>query len=470
MKPTHEQSAILDFVAASRTNLMVRARAGCGKSSTLKLIDTALSGTALVICFNKSIADEAKKDQKAGQGFRSTTTIKTMNSIGHSIWADYSHKRLALSKTKILDIYRNLVDEADRADRSHLWSIWDNVRNAVDMARSLGYIPDGHARVARRLIDWRSLERYLDETPVDEVKAIADKVLTISISQALDGTIDFNDQCYMPALFGGIFPRFPIVMIDEYQDLSPVNRALVAKLTKSSRQIGVGDEAQAIYEFRGADSHAMPKAIEEFNMSVLPLSLSFRCPEAITSNVHWHVPDIRGYGPGGIVETLDDFTIAPGAAVICRYNAPLLALAMDCLSHGRRVDVAGIDIGARITKLLTKLGPDDLTQAQTLSAIADWEAERESLDSKSAADTAACLRVFARAGRTLAQSIAYANKIFTSTDGEIRFLSGHRAKGMEFDHVYHLNSGNIRQGGQEQNIHYVVDTRPRHRLTYIETR
>ena len=72
--------------------------------------------------------------------------------------------------------------------------------------------------------------------------------------------------------------------------------------------------------------------------------------------------------------------------------------------------------------------------------------------------------------RVLAPAIAYAEHIFKSSSGEIRFLSGHRAKGLEFNHVYHLNSSSIRPGGQEQNIHYVIDTRPRERLTYIETR
>ena len=70
---------------------------------------------------------------------------------------------------------------------------------------------------------------------------------------------------------------------------------------KHSRQIGVGDEAQAIYEFRGADVRAMPDAIEQFGMETLPLSTSFRCPDAITSNVHWHVPDIRSAKSGGMV-------------------------------------------------------------------------------------------------------------------------------------------------------------------------
>lgn len=466
MNPTAEQSAILDFISTSKSNLMIRARAGCGKSSTLKLIDAKLSGPALMICFNKSIADEALKSN----GFRVTTHIKTMNSIGHKIWADSCANKLVLSKTKILDIYRNIVNDADRSERSHLWKLWDSVSNAVNMARAIGYIPSEHSKAENRLLNWRGLEHFLDETPLAEVHALTDKVLLTCIAQSYKGIIDYNDQCYMPALFGGIFPRFPNVMIDEYQDLSPINMALVAKLCKSSRQIGVGDEAQAIYGFRGADEEAMPKAVAKFDMAILPLSLSFRCPEAITANVHWHVPDIRSFTAGGMVETVENFSIQPNSAVICRYNAPLLALAMECLANGQKVDVGGIDIGARVIKLLAKLGDGTMTQHQTLTAIDNWHAERDSLDSKSAGDIAECMRVFARHGKTLSQAIAYAEHIFKSSDGEVRFLSGHRAKGLEFDHVYHLNSNSIRPGGQEQNIHYVIDTRPRQRLTYIETR
>ena len=398
MTPTPEQSAILDFIATSKSNLMIRARAGCGKTSTLKLIDASLRGTALVICFNKSIAEEAKKSGD----FRPTTQIKTMNSIGHGIWATYCQRKLALDFNKPLTIYRSFIDEAPRNERSHLWALYDSVRNGVDMARAIGYIPSKHAKAKHSLSDWHAVERRMDETPLSEVHALVDRVLTESIRQAYEGTIDFNDQVYMPALFGGLFPTFPNVMIDEYQDLSPINRELVRKLTRSSRQIGVGDEAQAIYEFRGADAKAMPTAIADFNMSVLPLSLSFRCPEAITSNVHWHVPDIRSTASGGIVESLEEVSIEPGSAVICRYNAPLLSLAMVLLSSGRRVDVAGIDIGGRIIKLLSKLGDESMTQAQTMSAINDWLAEKESLDSKSARDTAECLRVFAKAGSILA--------------------------------------------------------------------
>jgi DNA helicase IV len=192
----------------------------------------------------------------------------------------------------------------------------------------------------------------------------------------------------MPALFSGAYPTFPLVLIDEYQDLSPVNRRMVERLCRRSRQIGVGDEAQAIYGFRGADESSMPTAIEQFNMDVLPLSLTFRCPSNIVDNVKWRVPNFRAFNAGGKVETLSDFELEDNSAVICRNNAPLLAVAMKEVLKGNTVDVSGVDIGAKVIKTMEKLGSETMTQRQTISAINDWLDEKLSLDSKTARDLA----------------------------------------------------------------------------------
>ena len=114
MKPTPEQESILDAVRTSKSNLMIRARAGCGKTSTLQLIDAATPTNLanLLICFNKSIAEDAKKKM------RSSTTVKTFNSIGHQLWAEHCKKKLSLDTQKILGIYRNIVDEADKSERA----------------------------------------------------------------------------------------------------------------------------------------------------------------------------------------------------------------------------------------------------------------------------------------------------------------------------------------------------------------
>ena len=464
LPPTPEQSAILEEVRTTNNNLMIRARAGTGKTTMLQMIDaTQRSIPTLLICFNKSIATEATERMRA------ITTVRTFNGLGHRIWSDYCSKRLTLNKNKIRDIFKALVDESPRNERKEMWSLYDQTTTAVNMARSVGYIPRDHAKASKSLCLFRDVEKRLDETLLPGVQVLTDDILTESIRQAYDGTIDFTDQAYMPSLFGGNFPSFPLVMIDEYQDLSPVNRAMVAKLCRHSRQFGVGDEAQSIYEFRGADTNAMPDAVNQFSMSVLPLSVSFRCPSNITDNVRWRVPDIRASRDGGTVNHGSGLDLDSGSTVICRYNAPLVHLAMDCLHRGLKVDVAGVDIGTKIIRLLTKLGDESLSRVQVLDAISHWEAERDSLDSKSARDTAECLRVFARHGSTLGQAIAYARHIFESTDGEIRFMSGHRSKGLEFDRVYHLDADTIRSGGQEDNIKYVIDTRSKETLTYISS-
>lgn len=462
--PTDEQSAILDFVATSQSNLMIRAYAGCGKTSTLELIDRAQpSVTKLLLCFNKSIAVEA------AERMSSTTTVKTFNSLGHSIWRDACGARLNLNTKKITEIYRSIVDSANKDDRKELWRIADQVYAGVNFARALGYIPTDNAKASKALCDFAEVERLLDETPSPEISALIDKVLTISITQAYEGIVDFNDQIYMPALFSGAYPQFPLVLIDEYQDLSPVNRAMVSKLCRRSRQIGVGDEAQAIYGFRGADASSMPTAIDQFNMEVLPLSLTFRCPSRIVENVQWRVPDFRAAKPGGIVESLESFDLEDHSAVICRNNAPLLGLALKEVLKGNTVDVSGVDIGAKVIRTMEKLGSDTMTQAQTINAIIEWREEKLSLDSKSAADIADCMLEFARHGKTLSQAIAYAKHLFENSSGTIRFMTGHKAKGLEFDHVYHLESNLLRGEGQDDNIHYVIDSRPKQRLSYIET-
>jgi superfamily I DNA/RNA helicase len=460
--PTIEQQAILDFAQMSTDNLMIQAYAGCGKTATLELIDAAISGPHLLVCFNKAIATEAEKR------VHQTTQVKTFNSLGHKIWAGAVNRKLSLDKNKTLEIFRAICDAASKTEAREIWAMYDAVTSGVGLAKALGYIPERHAKANKALMPWRDFKHALDEDPDESVHALIDEILTRSIGLAYDGVIDFNDQLYMPALFGGTYPTFPLVMIDEYQDLSPINHAMVAKLCKSSRQIGVGDDAQSIYAFRGAAQGSMETAIAKFNMSQLPLTISFRCPSAIVDNVRWRVPEFRSNRSGGLVQTLRELNISEGSTVICRNNAPLVKLALGLLMAGQSVNLAGTDISAKLTKTLSKLGPETLDRPQVISAIDDWEATKTERGSKSAKDTADCMRIFARNASSLGDAITYAKNLFAQT-GTIRLMSGHKAKGLEFDHVYHLDSDILNHHGQDDNIHYVIDTRSRNVLSYISS-
>ena len=463
--PTDEQAAIVAAGKATKQNLMISALAGTGKTSTLELLERAVPrGPILYLVFNRKNADDATKRML------SSTTVRTFNGCGHRIWS--TGRKLSLDAKKCNAIMRQIIDNAPRDYRDTLWGVYHEVLSGVGLAKALGYIPGDIYPNAKRLINRTSFHQSLEELPDELTADLIDTVLTRSIKLSYEGLIDYNDQIYMPALFGGAYPQFPLVLVDEYQDLSPVNHALLKKLVRG-RLIGVGDPWQNIYGFRGAKAGGIEEATQAYVCQELPLSISFRCPEAIVRNVHWHVPHFKWFTEGGQVEhpsrlRIDD--IDDDTTVICRNNAPLLGLAFRLLAAGRSVSIAGSDIGPRLIGIMKKLGPETLGRQGVMDSIAEWEADKLEKESRTASDMAACMRVFARQGKDLRAAMAYAEHIFKQ-DGTILLTTGHKAKGLEWPNVIHLDPWLTRKEptAQNKNLDYVISTRSSDRLTEIES-
>jgi superfamily I DNA/RNA helicase len=464
---TEEQKHILERAVSNTDNLMLNALAGCGKTTTLEMIEREVdTKPILYLCFNKKNADEAT------DRMLSTTTVRTFNSLGHRIWAKACAKSsLSLNPRKSQEILREIIQAVPKRDQGPIWEVFWDVVGAVGLAKAMGYVPEGVFPTARRLCTQGSFHSALDEPPDDLVSDLIDAVLTRSIKQSYAGTIDYNDQIYMPALFGGAFPRFPLVKVDEYQDLNPTNHAMLDKLVKH-RLIGVGDPWQNIYGFRGAKAEGMAEAQANFKMTPCNLSTSFRCPSEIVKHVHWRVPHFKWIREGGSVEQatkIPGSSISDNAAIICRNNAPLFRLALSLLSHKRSVSVAGSDVGPKLLAMMKKLGAEDAPQASFLSAIEDWRAEKLAKGNASASDLADCMKVFAGFGSTKSQAISYAEHLFAQK-GSIRLLTGHKSKGLEFDTVYHLDPWLLSDTEQDKNLRYVISTRSRDRLIEIDSR
>lgn len=461
--PTAEQTAILEVARSTRDNLILNAYAGCGKTSTLEMLEPQVrEKPVLYLVFNKRNATEAEKRMS------STTTVRTFNSLGHRIWANVVGRTLRLNKDKTRDILRALINEAPKTHQAPLWESYSLIVDSVRRAKSFGYIPDHAYTHAKRLITSKDFFRSLEEIPDDLAADVIDEVLRRSIAASYEGHIDFDDQVYMPALFGGNYPKFPITLVDEAQDLSPVNHEMVERLVRDRRIIVVGDPAQSIYAFRGAIEGGMDSLGVRYNMRSLDLSISFRCPRAIVENARWRVPNFKWVKDGGHVEllgSLDPASIDDNATVLCRNNAPLFSMAMGMLAAGHGVNVSGMDVGQRILTTLRKLGDEDMTRAQAEIAIEQWLAERQARESKTADDMAACMLVFVRMTRTLGAACAYLEHLLKQT-GRINFLTGHRSKGLEFDTVYHLDPYLCRDTEQDRNLRYVIQTRSKH--TYYE--
>src|SRR5882762_6367328 len=461
--PTEEQDAILSKVKTSNTNLVINALAGTGKTTTLEMVQSvSKQQPVLYLAFNTKVAKEAEEK------FASTTTVRTLNSLGHRIWA--SGRSINLNKKKTPDLLREMIKEMPKDAASEVWDCFYQVVDGVGMAKALGYIPEGKYRNIKPLTDKSTFHAALEERPDELTSDLIDAVLTLSISTAFDGYIDFNDQLYMPTLFGGTFPRYPLVMGDEAQDFSPLNHAMLDKLAKG-RLIAVGDPWQSIYAFRGAKTRSMAELTERFKAETFTLSLCFRCPKPIVEAARWRAPSLRWAKEEGKYEILRDLStsdIPDGAAIICRNNAPLFKLAMRMLQSGRSVTVAGSEVGPKIIAIMRRLGSEEMPIHGVVSAIENWRSGKLDRESKTADDIAECMKVFAGFGKTLGLAIDHAEHLFAQR-GTITLTTGHKAKGLEFDVVYHLDPWLCKDDDQDLNLRYVITTRARRELYEIDS-
>lgn len=464
-EPTEEMAHILELVRSTRANLQIRALAGSGKTTMLEMIQNAASPPVLCIAFNRRIADEMVKR------FRTTTSVRTFNGLGHRIWAAACGGNLTLNPRKVQELLREEIKQLPKPDQGEAYDNFWEIIGAVNLAKSLGYVPDGKFPTAKRLISTEDFYPSLDEVPSDFIIDLVEAVLLASIKTAYAGAIDYNDQVYMPALFGGTYPNFPLVLVDEEQDLSPVNYEMLSHMQRS-RLVTVGDPRQSIYAFRGAVRAGMDKARERFQMTEATLSVSFRCPQAIVENARWHAPHMKWFKEGGRAVRLRNplaHDFLDGSAIICRNNAPLFSIALRLLSNGRSVSVSGSDVGPKVIGIMRKLGPETLTQERVYEEIEGWRQEKLARQSTTANDIADCMRVFASFGNTLSLAISYAAHLFEQK-GTINLLTGHKAKGLEWNTVYHLDPWLLKDHEQDLNLRYVIQTRAKETYYEIDSR
>lgn len=76
--------------------------------------------------------------------------------------------------------------------------------------------------------------------------------------------------------------RFSYILIDEFQDINPLQYETIKLLSGNRNLFAVGDDDQAIYGFRGADPFMMKRFEQEFGAEVVRLNVNYRCSGKIT--------------------------------------------------------------------------------------------------------------------------------------------------------------------------------------------
>ena len=97
--------------------------------------------------------------------------------------------------------------------------------------------------------------------------------------------------------------RWQAFLIDEFQDTSPIQAALLGQLTDTATVTLVGDEKQAIYGFRGADADVFEQVRTELSVAggkLVSLSESFRTHAPLVEGVNTVFGPVMGSAYQGL--------------------------------------------------------------------------------------------------------------------------------------------------------------------------
>lgn len=459
-------------------NLVVRARAGTGKTTTIiEGVNRAPEQKILLCAFNKRIADEL-----TSRLTNPRAQAKTLHSIGFGIIRRYKPQVRVLNGSERAD----KLTEAVCGPKAP-----DTIKKLVSRLHTKGREMAPHAREMGELTNIAiDFECEPDESwqaqgfDTAYVEAMALKAMELAANTPNE--IDFSDMIFLPVRNGWLNKVFDLVVVDEAQDMTLAQLEIALGVCRG-RICVVGDDRQAIYGFRGADSQSLDRLKVELQAQELGLTTTYRCGHSIVMLAASLVPDFQAgpSNPAGSIRatSYNKITeqVALGDFVLSRLNAPLVSLAMSFLKAGKRTRIAGRDIGKGLTALVRKLAKGKAAHSipELFGKIAGWR-ERE-IDRMLRAkredrvdiirDQADMLIELAQASSSVQDMEHRIEALFTDDGlgqaGVITCSSVHRAKGLEADRVYVLQDTLRDKNIEELNIQYVAITRAKHELVWV---
>lgn len=500
MELTAQQNDFIKACAKGGDNLLLNAVAGSGKTMTMvEAVKVILEDNPYldVICcaFNARIAKELTTRMPP------LAKCKTMHSLGYAAWARHiSVKKIELNKWKVKNIIDDLWPEKEDEENG-VGELHNDVLRLVGLVKCLGLVPTSINRRSTPLIPdevevWQEIMDVfdLDYEPygLTTIISMTTEVLERSIEDAFNGTIDFDDMLYMPICFGATFYKNDIVMIDEAQDISAIQRKMLHQMLKDSgRLYAIGDRNQAIYAFRGAAYDSIDLIGSEFKCTEFPLTYSFRCPKSIIKEAQKYVPHIQS-APGAPIGSVKHLSIVQADnftqkdVIICRNTRPLIDMAFSLIYRGVGCYVLGSEMGKNLISLIRRLSPVDVEDLYKKAKKFSDERSR-ALINRGKEEKAFALRD--RVGSLLSiidgmepnssiddvrQTI---NTMFSEKKHSLTLSTIHKAKGLEWPRVFFLDSDLIPskyatqdwQLQQEENLYYVAVTRAQEELVFIKS-
>ena len=483
------QAKVPETIRTSDKHILIDAKAGTGKSTTLGYSLTTLEDMLGKTC---ALAFGAKDAERFQELLPSSIDARTTHSFGFAaIRAHWPRvKRAKLGKPyQLLDI---VVGQENRKLR-------DWVTSLVDKAKC-DAIPPNSGRLPEVIKSYH-LENEIPEEHIEQVIEHADKILKLSLDVETYG-VDRNDMIWLPAILDIPLEKYDTIGLDEVQDLSRAQLIIVEKLIGlGARIIAVGDPYQSLYLFRGARADAFDHVRSllkntKRGVAELPMPICYRCSRAVIAAAQRLVPEIqaRPDAPLGLVSNEMSLAsmlevVSPGDAIVCRTNAPGIRVARQLLEQGVPFSVRGGDKEAYtlvqfVKNLAYETGPRTEDLAELDNRLGDYLEDKAQQGVKGYwmsqyQDKVDVVRIISLRCMSVKELTKEIRKMFTPKADEstcVIISTIHRMKGGQAKRIFHIDPHRLphpkakseEEKAQEFNAEYVLITRAQDDLYYVQ--
>lgn len=462
--PTPEQDhALLCYRTAQ--DVVIQALAGTGKTSTLEMLARYKPDRrGLYLAFNKVIATEAKR-RFSGTG----VNPMTMHSLALRNSPDFFRERLQGARrfthwgqiAKVCGVDGGYTfSTSDQASVKSLRkeTVTNCVKDTVNafMKTADPMLTSDHVRIPKALT--------AKPEALDQLRAlILEKALVLWQDYVTpNGTLPMNHQAYVKHWqLTGPELHTDFIMIDEAQDLDPL--LIDVALRQQCQRVIVGDENQAIYEWRGAQN-SMSKFPAAWRSS---LTQSFRFGPAVAEEAQKWLSllgselSITG-NPAKHSRVYQSIHEQPDVA-ICRTNVGAIVEVVEGQKSHRTVAIAG-DKGyelLRMAKGALELQEKGRTSQADFQIFESWDQLVEFSETEDGAELEAFVGMVDKFG---AAGIVDAVEacVRPGQRADLTVSTAHSSKGMEW--------GNVQVGNDFARPKKVSNDEARHTLRAEEAR
>lgn len=513
MQYSNQQLAIFEQVK-NRVNTLISAGPGSGKSTTLVELVKQLPGNVLIVVFNNSTANELM-----GR-IPDNATVITCHKLGYALVNGYAQAH-GIKREFNKFLHGDYGDIDAKLNQLMFWDILAeqkkaNPKTANSVANMLmSQLKDACVKLKVTLTDYNDVNAVVNtlikyNLPIDNLDLIVTAMQKSNDAFLKKQFVDFGDMLYLPhkfdmqvnqytKLYKKSVPKYDFCLTDEGQDISNAMADVISRyISPETTMVIVGDAHQCINSFAGSDIDSLDQLKKRFNLTELPLTISYRCPQTHINQLNdiFGTDLICGNDRTGTIQniTTEDIidNIQLGDIILSRTNAALLPVMQMLIKEGMPCRLLGLDIMAIINKNLKKdFEKDDIIDASFVWKVIELAEDKKQklLDKKWGISVAtkvadelllvANLLEFYNENYTnvtWADFCDFVTELESNKDSCISLMSAHKSKGLQSNGIYLLDASSfpvIRENCQEWEklseiyLHYVALSRAKENLFLV---